>query len=702
MKLIAEVFPVPASAIPRLHAWRLDLRGGDAATIGGKLSYRLRKALGGHWAWTSWRIVTDSDATPESVNGVVSALWKEQPEAFKGLRQVVPDSGWSASTQAKAEYVCRGLLADADGAIRSLLAPKRQTVGDAVVERVYEARGWVVAGEPAISVSVFSRLTYRHDLKAYAARIGDPEKLLGLFVADKTSGLKGEITEIAGPLKESREWLAGITQRDEMRTMIDKAPDDELVVGVMTGRPPAYDYIMSALKIVLRTKDLVRFKVSRKDAQKTLRIEPQSRSELVKQISALLKERGLVEQAFNSSSAGLFVTGAAVEFDPRVRFGNGCIEIYDEKTILQKLQSHGLYRKDGRFANGMPLRLGVVNGLRTGTTSGFTSELKHYLSRLGFTMELAGVEKANPGARAELERAVGILEQKQCHLLAGVFADELGEDEEDWGSYHEFKSLTVGRGLPSQVVYQSTLGKPFAMANIVLGVVGKTGNIPYVRPEALSYADMVVGIDIARKKKERLTGSINATAITRIYFSNGEFLRYVIYDAPLEGETLPPNVIQGLFPLDTFKGKRVVVHRDGFFRGEEKDTLKRWAVEIGAQFHLVEVIKTGTPRIYSWNNGKAEQPPKGSAFKLSDSEAFLVSSLPPFKDATPQPLRIRTEAPFPIEQALNSVLSLTVLHYGSVRSPRLPVTIHYSDRIAYLALKGIKPKSLEGIIPFWL
>jgi argonaute-like protein implicated in RNA metabolism and viral defense len=80
----------------------------------------------------------------------------------------------------------------------------------------------------------------------------------------------------------------------------------------------------------------------------------------------------------------------------------------------------------------------------------------------------------------------------------------------------------------------------------------------------------------------------------------------------------------------------------------------------------------------------------------------LVSSLPPFADTTPQPLHLRTEPPFTIEQAIHSVLALTLLHYGSLRPPRLPVTIHYSDRIAYLALRGIKPRNLEGTIPFWL
>jgi len=55
-----------------------------------------------------------------------------------------------------------------------------------------------------------------------------------------------------------------------------------------------------------------------------------------------------------------------------------------------------------------------------------------------------------------------------------------------------------------------------------------------------------------------------------------------------------------------------------------------------------------------------------------------------------------------IVQAIHSVLALTLLHYGSLRPPRLPVTTHYTDRIAYLALMGIKPRDLEGNIPFWL
>jgi argonaute-like protein implicated in RNA metabolism and viral defense len=245
------------------------------------------------------------------------------------------------------------------------------------------------------------------------------------------------------------------------------------------------------------------------------------------------------------------------------------------------------------------------------------------------------------------------------------------------------------------------MSNQYATANIVLGVLGKTGNTPFVLADPLPYADLVVGIDIARERKRSLAGSINAVAITRIYFDNGQFLQYVIQDSPLEGETIPEHVLQALFPSSIFRGKQVVIHRDGYFRGDEKENLKSWAQKIGATFHLVEVIKTGTPRLYGMQGRRAQQPAKASAFKLSDNEAFVVSSLPPFTNATPQPLRIRTEGGFPVEQGIHSVLSLTLVHHGSLRPPRLPVDIHYSDKIAYLALRGIKPRDLEGNIPYW-
>jgi len=42
------------------------------------------------------------------------------------------------------------------------------------------------------------------------------------------------------------------------------------------------------------------------------------------------------------------------------------------------------------------------------------------------------------------------------------------EDERAWGTYHHFKSLTIGMGIPSQVVTQSMMSNQFALANIAI------------------------------------------------------------------------------------------------------------------------------------------------------------------------------------------------------------------------------------------
>src|SRR5690606_8071588 len=126
--------------------------------------------------------------------------------------------------------------------------------------------------------------------------------------------------------------------------------------------------------------------------------------------------------------------------------------------------------------------------------------------------------------------------------------------------------------------------------------LGKTGNIPYVLAKPLDFADVVVGIDNAREKKKRLSGTLNATAITSVYLSDGEFMQYVIHDAPLEGETVATSVLQSLFLKNDFAGIRVVVQRDGYFRGVEKKALVDWAAKTGGTFQLVELTKSGEPR----------------------------------------------------------------------------------------------------------
>lgn len=698
--LFTEIFPVRADALPELSSYTLETNGGETSTIGGKLAYRLKHTFPGHWAWAGWRIVTDAPQPEEAVMKVVETLWAEQPDTFRALRRVNLARNWVPSAQTQADFAARGLLADEEKKIRQLLDNQKQDLGSAYVERVYEIRGWVVQGQPAVSISISSRLVFKQDVATYAKKVPQ-EALIGLQVADKTGTLKGEIVEIVGSLASARNRLLKITQREEMQRIISSAPDDELVVSVSTGSGHPYDYVVSALRVVLNTEDFKRFNIDGRKALSAMRFEPGRRATLIGEISREIGQTYLARGYSSQEYPDLF---EFTSFVTTVRVGNGQTIRYDENTLLNALQSHGLFRKAQRFRDGAPIKVGfLIDSALSNSYTEFWEQIEGKLRVLGFDVQTVGVITLRDGRRAELELAISSLENDLPDIVVAFFPGQFDDDENDEETaYNRFKSLTIGRGIPSQVIEKHTLKNKYAVGNIVMGILAKTGNIPYVLAQPLEYADVLVGIDIARERKKRLQDSVNATAIARIYLGNGEFLQYVINDMPLEGETIPANVLQSLFPVSEFAGKRVVIHRDGYFRGREKEALASWANEIGATFHFVQVIKSGSPRVYALVEKEIQQPEKGSAFLLQETEALLISTLPPFRNATPRPLRILVDPPFSIEQALHSVLSMSILHYGSLRPPRLPVTIHYSDKIAYMALRGIKPNNLQGTVPYWL
>ena len=111
--LFTEVFPVQTSTIPRLFAYKLEVGTGNISTIGGKLSYQLRKIFQGHWVWTrSNRIISDNRQDVAKIMKVVKELWHEQPNVFGGLKNVYPDYNWQPAPQDIADFVSRGLFVD--------------------------------------------------------------------------------------------------------------------------------------------------------------------------------------------------------------------------------------------------------------------------------------------------------------------------------------------------------------------------------------------------------------------------------------------------------------------------------------------------------------------------------------------------------------------------------------------------------------
>jgi hypothetical protein len=717
--LYIDVFPINVLCIPELIGYRIKTNNNTNA-IGSKLVYCLRQKFSGHWAWGKERIITDNiTVAKEEIMEYVRYLWKKQPDEFGDVTDIEPDDTWIATPESQAIFVAKGLLEDESikREIEEILSKRKKPISDkAEIERTYNIKYEVVDGQPAISVTISSHIYYKESLKSYAKRNGQ-DSIIGLLVADKTSSnMKGKIIRVKGIVSKERERLLDIAKRKKTREIISKAPDDELVVTISSLKSgKEYDYVISSLKIILRPKDFKKFGINSSNTSRMLRIRPDERFEISKEIADVLSKRNIIHNAYNSNNIeNLFFNGYRdLKFKHRLLLGSNKIIEYgnseNDKSviILENLHEYGLYKVSDRFKNDKSIKIGVINALQKTSINAFLYMIQQELYRLNFKPLIVSTINTQDITRIKIEEYVRNLLDKNPDVLLlflpGSPYDE--EEEEEWSIYDDFKEITTGKDVASQVVYESTLLKQdirFAVSDVVLGMLGKTGNIPFILADPLPYADMVVGIDIARKKKERQQGSMNAVAVTRIYMNNGYLLKYTINDYQIEGETIPKHVLIRLFPADEFGGKRVVIHRDGYFRGEEKQVLQNWAKEIGAVFYLVEIIKSDNPRIYRMLQGNVQRPSKGDFFKLNDYEAFLVSSLPPSKEDTPHPLHIRTDGSILIEDAIHSVLALTLLHHGSLRPPRLPVTTHYSDRMSYMLLRGIRPKNLEGSNPFWL
>lgn len=708
----ADVFPVKPQAISKLFAYTIRTGNDDQAAIGGKLAYRLRNRFGGNWIWCSTQLISDKQVQDGALNDFIKELWGGQEEILKEVRGITTNTNWIPLASEQGDFAARGLWTNFQNEIRAILEPKKLDFGKIRIERDYSLRGWSVNNIPAVSINVSSNIIHTQNLSQYVAGLDDPKELIGMMVQVKAKDFKGEIVEVVGKLSEIREWLIGKSVDEFTRNAIKRAPDNEYTIKIET-RTSKYIYIASMLQPIVRMGDLQRFGVNPRQVSKALRLDPSIRYALVREIAAIGMMHGIIADSFDSKSlSSAFLHPKDIEFVPELQVGKNYINSEGQR-LYRSLEQNGVFKRSPAFPDkSHPIKLGVINASPISSRDAmlkFLQELKSAVDKLGFSIKSVGGDhkehKIEKLSRVSLENAVNLIEPEHPDIILALLPGEAGQehlgDDDGDSMYHALKSLTIRRGIPSQVVYEDTFTEEYAMDNIVLGILAKTKNIPFILAKPLPYADIVVGIDIARRAKQKLSGSVNATAIARIYFNDGQFLRYVIHDAPIDGETIPPNVLRSLFPLKEFQGKRVVIHRDGLFRGEEKTALTNWASQIQAEFFLVEVIKSGAPRLYQ-KTIMVDKPPKGTAFVLSETDAFLVSSPPPFKGSTPRPLQIRTDPTFPIKKALHSVLSLTLLHYGSVREPRLPVTIHYSDKIAELSLLGIKPKDLDGDTPFWL
>lgn len=255
----------------------------------------------------------------------------------------------------------------------------------------------------------------------------------------------------------------------------------------------------------------------------------------------------------------------------------------------------------------------------------------------------------------------------------------------------------------------------FALDIAAFGLLAKLGHIPWAlsakkwmkpshgkKPFVDQFRPAVVGYDVCHLPDKKVANKRHHVAAgIRVESRDGEsepmiLSRVSFQTERVHAETVPAKNLRRLIPADFARGKLVIVHRDGEFPLQELDSLEKYHAELQTEdpetaFVLVECVKWagGSPRLYDGKNSARS----GTMFAFHKKEVLLSSS----KDliqGTANPINVRlakvlgtVPESFALEDFawVQSVYDLSYLHHGSpLRRPRLPITTHFADRLAYV------------------
>ncbi len=737
-KLLTECFLIKTNLWERpLFAYIFETNQGYGhAKIGRQLVFQLRRYHpDSQWAYCqkTKRLISNQDFSNAVLHQDCLALWQQENNAFESLYTIQQDAGQVLTEAEKGEFIVTQIAQDnrlINEIQQKILNPPPQKNQKAVlqIKRKVQFKSQLIDYQDKIfallQISIHSEMNYLEKPSVFAAHHG-LEALKGLYVENRfqPSSTKSVIQNILPQtLQTGRVSLIAKTKNDKMKTYLATASDTEPLVQVAYKSHPhaLYDYALDALQLKPQFKDLERYSNQAASVRQKFFMNPHERMCFILAIAAHIHTRYACvhfEPVTEKPAHPLFFRA------PQPVLGTiGQNQVVDlNKNYFELLSQYGCYARlpDAKIgevrtvvlASG-PFNKNLLSKMATGLQPFGIQLVSLDNFKLTYFDEKNASQLEEILQRCISEKVDLILAFIQPKQNQGDLAEEENNDADLFLSedcYTHLKRLSIQNGIASQVINLASSHNQYILHNTLLGILAKLGHIPYVLNQPLDFVDCIVGLDIGREEKIRTTGSLSTVVATRLFNNHGLFLDYTIENIAIEGETISESVLNQFFNIKFFHNKRVLIHRDGRFRGNEKKHLNKIAMQLNAQFDFVEVVKanlTGMthPRLYEFNTAQQRysNPPRGTGFYLDKNRAILVTTPPMNTHATARSLLIEKDGSCSIEEAVRSVIMMTYLHYGSIRAPRLPVTLFASDKIAEMALKRMMPRTQQGHIQYWL
>lgn len=154
------------------------------------------------------------------------------------------------------------------------------------------------------------------------------------------------------------------------------------------------------------------------------------------------------------------------------------------------------------------------------------------------------------GDMTDYKRAANkLIKIENVDLAIAIVPDDVDED----GPYNPFKKIWAKANIPSQMISMKTAGiflrgemegnkSKYYLQNIVLGILGKVGGVPWVIKNIPGNVDCFVGLDVAT-----VTKGIHYSACSVVFDGSGQLLGFYKPTTPQQGEKIGTKLLQDIY-----------------------------------------------------------------------------------------------------------------------------------------------------------
>ena len=528
--------------------------------------------------------------------------------------------------------------------------------------------------------------------------------------------VKNEWAKISqtGILKEICDWTvtAPLDFADSLKAYyIDKKegfrvenfPDDTPVVKVELEPGKVFPYYPQALKPIL-----TREKVGQIDPQFSLAIERYVKRDMALRVELdkdFIHDIGELSQIgnleFEQKMCPVLELGYRPGTVPLPQFicgNNRKLNCGEEFKVF----NYGFYHKPDRKIkiayiypkNELSLMGAVANAICDFAAKGkYHGEKDAYITEglMDIQMKALAKEEYELGNITDYKRAANRLREiEDIDIVIGIVPDEMDDD----GPYNPFKSIWAEANIPSQMISIKTAklfekGKAegnktkYYLHNILLGILGKTGGIPWIIKDMPGNVDCFVGLDVATAEK-----GIHFPACSVVFDKDGRLLGFYKPKSVQRGEKITTKILQDIFDQVIFtyeakfgkSPKNIVIHRDGF-SNEDDEWYRNYFAAQKISYTIVEVRKNISSKLVMIEDDVIKNPTAGYCV-YNKQKAFLVTTNMKNKKGSPNPLLVEKKCgDISMGDILKQIFYLSQLHVGSTQKMRLPITTGYADKI---------------------